>query len=287
MVRAIASIGCVLAFVTALVPAQDAVPRELAAMADTERAFAKTATVKGWRDAFLDFFADDAVALGREVGAGQGWAAQAAVDAIFGGRAPVGAAPRRRRRERRPRLAHRAEHLHQPHGQGAEARPWLLSLDLAEATKRHVARIHRRRRRCARTGLLRTRLHADAVRRSIRCANRWGSGQGSGGEEPGRSGSRSERADGGARSKPGVRQPRHAIVSPPSAGVHADCRRRSHRRVAERARVGWRGQGRRRRSRRRGRFRISPTAPSTSRHPSRSRAPTSGSGTATRPAAGG
>lgn len=67
MVRGMTAIGCVLALVTALVPAQDAVLRELAAMADTERAFAKTATVKGWRDAFLDFFADDAVALGRDV----------------------------------------------------------------------------------------------------------------------------------------------------------------------------------------------------------------------------
>ena len=66
MVRGIA-IGCVLALVTALVPAQDGVPRELAAMADTERAFAKTATLKGWRDAFLEYFADDAVALGRDV----------------------------------------------------------------------------------------------------------------------------------------------------------------------------------------------------------------------------
>jgi len=40
-----------------------AIPPELAAMADTERAFAKAATVKGWRDAFLDFFADDAIAF--------------------------------------------------------------------------------------------------------------------------------------------------------------------------------------------------------------------------------
>ena len=40
-------------------------PRDLVAMADTERAFAKTATVKGWRDAFLEFFADDAMAFGR------------------------------------------------------------------------------------------------------------------------------------------------------------------------------------------------------------------------------
>jgi ketosteroid isomerase-like protein len=47
--------------------AQDAIHRDLNAMADTEREFAKTATVKGWRDAFLDFFADDAIAVGREV----------------------------------------------------------------------------------------------------------------------------------------------------------------------------------------------------------------------------
>ena len=50
-------------FVTALVTAQTGIPPALAAMADTERAFAKTATVKGWRDAFLDFFADDAIAF--------------------------------------------------------------------------------------------------------------------------------------------------------------------------------------------------------------------------------
>jgi ketosteroid isomerase-like protein len=53
--------------VTALVTAQGGVPPALAAMADTERAFAKAATVQGWRDAFLDFFADDAIALGNGV----------------------------------------------------------------------------------------------------------------------------------------------------------------------------------------------------------------------------
>ena len=68
MIRRVALVGCVAMFVTALVTGQGAMPTALAAMADTERAFAKTATVKGWRDAFLDFFADDAVALGREVG---------------------------------------------------------------------------------------------------------------------------------------------------------------------------------------------------------------------------
>jgi ketosteroid isomerase-like protein len=67
MVRAIGSIGCVLALVTGLVTTQGVVPPDLVAMADTEREFAKTATIKGWRDAFLDFFADDALALGREV----------------------------------------------------------------------------------------------------------------------------------------------------------------------------------------------------------------------------
>ena len=51
------------AIVTALVSAQGAIPPDLSAMADTEREFARTATVKGWRDAFLDFFADDAIAL--------------------------------------------------------------------------------------------------------------------------------------------------------------------------------------------------------------------------------
>ena len=50
--------------VTAFVTGQDAMPRDLTAMADTERAFAKAATVKGWRDAFLEYFADDAVAIG-------------------------------------------------------------------------------------------------------------------------------------------------------------------------------------------------------------------------------
>ena len=54
-------------FVTALVTAQSAIPPALTAMADTERAFAKTATVKGWRDAFLDFFADDAIAFAPQV----------------------------------------------------------------------------------------------------------------------------------------------------------------------------------------------------------------------------
>lgn len=55
-------IGCVIALVTALVTRQN-VPPDLAAMADTEREFAQAATVKGWRDAFLDFFADDAIAF--------------------------------------------------------------------------------------------------------------------------------------------------------------------------------------------------------------------------------
>jgi ketosteroid isomerase-like protein len=51
-------------FVTAFVTGQQSVPRDLSEMADTERAFAKTATVKGWRDAFLEYFADDALAIG-------------------------------------------------------------------------------------------------------------------------------------------------------------------------------------------------------------------------------
>jgi ketosteroid isomerase-like protein len=59
--------GAALLLVTAIVTAQPSMPPELLAMADTERAFAKTATVKGWRDAFLDFFADDAIAFANGV----------------------------------------------------------------------------------------------------------------------------------------------------------------------------------------------------------------------------
>jgi ketosteroid isomerase-like protein len=49
--------------VTVFVTAQEKITPALAALADAERAFAKTATEKGIRDSFLEFFADDAVAL--------------------------------------------------------------------------------------------------------------------------------------------------------------------------------------------------------------------------------
>jgi len=48
---------------TITLAAQDAVTPELDALANRERAFAQTATRKGIRDAFLEFFADDAIAL--------------------------------------------------------------------------------------------------------------------------------------------------------------------------------------------------------------------------------
>ena len=67
MRQAAVSVSIALALVTGFVTAQSTVPPELAAMADTERAFAKAATVKGWRDAFLEFFADDAVTFANGV----------------------------------------------------------------------------------------------------------------------------------------------------------------------------------------------------------------------------
>jgi ketosteroid isomerase-like protein len=57
------SIGAAALFVTTLVTAQEKVPGDLQALVDAERAFAKTATVKGLRDSFLDYFADDSIAL--------------------------------------------------------------------------------------------------------------------------------------------------------------------------------------------------------------------------------
>ena len=50
-----------------VLPIQYDVPPALVAMADTERAFAKAATVVGWRDAFLEYFADEAISLLPEV----------------------------------------------------------------------------------------------------------------------------------------------------------------------------------------------------------------------------
>jgi ketosteroid isomerase-like protein len=41
----------------------EAISPELRALVDTERAFAQTATVKGLRDSFLEYLADDAIAL--------------------------------------------------------------------------------------------------------------------------------------------------------------------------------------------------------------------------------
>lgn len=52
-----------LASAAVLISAQEAIPPALTAMADTEREFAAAARVKGIRDAFLEFFADDAIAF--------------------------------------------------------------------------------------------------------------------------------------------------------------------------------------------------------------------------------
>jgi ketosteroid isomerase-like protein len=49
--------------VATLVAAQDSIPPPLRAMADTELEFAAAARVKGIRDSFLEFFADDAIAF--------------------------------------------------------------------------------------------------------------------------------------------------------------------------------------------------------------------------------
>jgi ketosteroid isomerase-like protein len=58
----VAVVGLLLSVIPTWV-SQEAIPPDLLAMAETEREFARTATKKGWRDAFLDFFADDAIAF--------------------------------------------------------------------------------------------------------------------------------------------------------------------------------------------------------------------------------
>jgi ketosteroid isomerase-like protein len=54
---------CGLLLLTTLVQRQQVIPADLQALVDTEKEFARTATVKGLRDSFLDFFSEDAIAL--------------------------------------------------------------------------------------------------------------------------------------------------------------------------------------------------------------------------------
>jgi ketosteroid isomerase-like protein len=63
--RAAACFVCVavVPLVTPFVTADEAIPAALQAMADAEREFARTARVKGIRDAFLEFFAGDSIAF--------------------------------------------------------------------------------------------------------------------------------------------------------------------------------------------------------------------------------
>jgi ketosteroid isomerase-like protein len=50
-------------FASGVIASQEALSPELQGLVDTERAFARTATLKGLRDSFLDYFADDSIAL--------------------------------------------------------------------------------------------------------------------------------------------------------------------------------------------------------------------------------
>ena len=61
--RAVAALACVV-----VIAGADAIPAALAAMADTERAFARLGHDTNWRDAFLVYFAEDAVTFNPEPG---------------------------------------------------------------------------------------------------------------------------------------------------------------------------------------------------------------------------
>jgi ketosteroid isomerase-like protein len=64
MINRTSGVVCLLSLaVTAFVTAQDAAPPALQAMAETEREFANTATTKGIRDSFLEFFSEDSIAF--------------------------------------------------------------------------------------------------------------------------------------------------------------------------------------------------------------------------------
>lgn len=60
---AAASLSCLLLAGTMEPRAQASLPAALEAMADAERAFARAATIRGVRDAFLEYFAEDSLAF--------------------------------------------------------------------------------------------------------------------------------------------------------------------------------------------------------------------------------
>jgi ketosteroid isomerase-like protein len=57
------TLGLACVILATIAAAQEKISADLQALVDAERAFAHTATLKGVRDSFLDFFADDAIAL--------------------------------------------------------------------------------------------------------------------------------------------------------------------------------------------------------------------------------
>ncbi len=61
--RPASAAAVVVSIVCAAAAAQAELPADLRAMVETEREFARTALVKGVRDAFLEFFADDSIAF--------------------------------------------------------------------------------------------------------------------------------------------------------------------------------------------------------------------------------
>jgi hypothetical protein len=77
----------------------------------------------------------------------------------------VGAEGRRRRGERRPRVAHRAVDVRRSHRATTEAELRQLPVDLEEAERRTVASVHRYRHECSFTGRV-----SDVVHTRDRCA---------------------------------------------------------------------------------------------------------------------
>ena len=159
----------------------------------------------------------------------EGWAAQAAVYTVLRFRARVGAAAGRRGRQRRPRLADRAEQsITTP--QGTKAEPRVLPVDLEETARRHVARLS--------TSVLARLNPSPSPRGSSACPSASGIPEREtrrmreGG--PGRGRPRSQRSD-WRRGRGRLCGPRHGGVAAPPAGVKAGVGRRRSQ-VARRAR---------------------------------------------------
>ena len=130
----------------------EALPQALTQMIETERAFAARALVIGWKQAFLEYFAPDAMGFDRRSGRARARATGQGSRPADGSPTDLGAALRRRLRQRRARLPHRPRSERPRLARRRQAALFELRERLEAATRRLVQGRDGRRHQHAWTG---------------------------------------------------------------------------------------------------------------------------------------